>query len=89
MTGGAMGGVTGGATGGVRTWGNGCATEGANACGTTPDGPAYDQSDWADARLIAADGHPIYLDEDRGNLLIAGDDPPLAVPEEQVEAMRV
>jgi alpha-galactosidase len=29
----------------------------------TPDGPAYDQSDWADARVILGDGKTVWLDE--------------------------
>ncbi len=30
---------------------------------TTPDGPAHDQSDWADARFVFADGRAVWLDE--------------------------
>jgi alpha-galactosidase len=30
---------------------------------TTPDGPAYDQSDWADARFVFPDGRAVWLDE--------------------------
>jgi len=30
---------------------------------TTPDGPAYDQSDWADAQFVFGDGHVAYLDD--------------------------
>ena len=33
--------------------------------GTTPDGPAYDQSDWADAQFVMADGSVRWLDEGR------------------------
>jgi len=29
---------------------------------TTPDGPAHDQSDWADARLVLDDGRTVWLD---------------------------
>ena len=32
---------------------------------TTPDGPAYDQADWADACVISADGKVWWADEDR------------------------
>ena len=32
---------------------------------TTADGAAYDQSDWADARVIIADGATLWLDEKR------------------------
>jgi alpha-galactosidase len=31
----------------------------------TPDGPGYDQADWADARILAADGKVWWADEDR------------------------
>ena len=31
--------------------------------GTTPDGPSSDHADWADARLLMADGSTIWLDE--------------------------
>lgn len=30
---------------------------------TTPDGPSHDHADWADARLIMADGSIVWLDE--------------------------
>ena len=46
---------------------------------TTEDGPAFDQSDWADARLIAADGKTRWLDEKRPTTLLMGaDSPPLS-----------
>ena len=32
---------------------------------TTPDGAAYDQSDWADARIVMADGRTLWLDARR------------------------
>src|SRR5208282_6344463 len=32
---------------------------------TTPDGPAYDQADWADACIVTADGKVCWADEDR------------------------
>ena len=44
--------------------------------GTTPDGPAYDQSDWADAQFMMADGSVRWLDEGRGEALA----PESAVP---------
>ncbi len=38
---------------------------------TTPDGPAFDQSDWADAQIILEDGRTIWLDEGRINLILS------------------
>jgi alpha-galactosidase len=38
---------------------------------TTADGPGWDQSDWADARLIMADGSTRWLDENRSKSLLA------------------
>ncbi len=32
---------------------------------TTPDGPAYDQADWADACVVTADGKVCWADDDR------------------------
>jgi alpha-galactosidase len=32
---------------------------------TTPDGPAHDQADWADARIVLQDGREVWADEDR------------------------
>jgi alpha-galactosidase len=31
----------------------------------TPDGPAHDQADWAEARLVMEDGKTVWADEDR------------------------
>lgn len=36
---------------------------------TTPDGPSCDQADWADARIVMADGSRIWADEDRQSFL--------------------
>ncbi|MBM3497247.1 MAG: hypothetical protein FJX74_01130 [Armatimonadetes bacterium] len=38
---------------------------------TTPDGPAYDQADWAEAQLVMADGSARYLDENQPDPLLA------------------
>jgi alpha-galactosidase len=38
---------------------------------TTPDGPACDQADWADAKIIMADGSRIWADEDRQSFVTA------------------
>jgi alpha-galactosidase len=38
---------------------------------TTPDGPAYDQSDWADACFVMADGTVRWLDADRDQAWLA------------------
>lgn len=39
---------------------------------TTPDGPAHDQADWADACIIGPDGHVYWADEDRLGLIAPG-----------------
>jgi hypothetical protein len=36
---------------------------------TTPDGPAHDQADWADAHLVMADGRTLWLDEQEQSFL--------------------
>jgi len=36
---------------------------------TTPDGPGYDQADWADARIVMTDGTRVWADEDRQSFL--------------------
>lgn len=42
----------------------------------TADGPGYDQSDWADAKLVMADGSIRYIDEAvSGHLLVDGQFP--------------
>ena len=33
--------------------------------GTTPDGPGYDQADWADARVVLEDGTTVWADDVR------------------------
>ncbi len=38
---------------------------------TTPDGPSYDQADWADARFVMDDGSVRWLDENRDQSLFA------------------
>ncbi len=38
---------------------------------TTPDGPGCDQADWADAKIIMADGSRIWADEDRQSFVTA------------------
>lgn len=45
---------------------------------TTEDGPAFDQADWAEARLIMADGREVWLDERRPSLLIDTIVPPFS-----------
>lgn len=37
---------------------------------TTPDGPGWDQADWADAQFILEDGRVLWLDEGQNNLLL-------------------
>jgi len=39
---------------------------------TTPDGPSHDQADWADARIITADGRTLWADDDRQPFLGRG-----------------
>ncbi len=39
---------------------------------TTPDGPAYDQADWADARVELADGRTVWADDDRPLFITGG-----------------
>jgi alpha-galactosidase len=38
---------------------------------STPDGPGFDQADWADARVILEDGTTLWADEDRQAFLAA------------------
>ena len=45
--------------------------------GTTPDGPSYDQSDWADAQFVMADGSVLWLDEGRGEAFLPESAAPL------------
>lgn len=45
---------------------------------TTPDGPACDQSDWADARFDMADGAARYLDTNQSQLLFHGTEVPFS-----------
>lgn len=45
---------------------------------TTPDGPAYDQADWADAHFATADGTALYLDEGQRDRLLAPGQPPFS-----------
>ena len=42
------------------------------------DGVACDQADWADARLVLADGRTVYLDEGQLDLLVAASAPPFS-----------
>ncbi len=37
---------------------------------STPDGPGWDQADWADAQIITKSGKLIYLDEGQNDLLL-------------------
>lgn len=46
--------------------------------GTTADGPGWDQCDWADAKLLLADGAEMWLDEGRRNVLLGQDGPPFS-----------
>ena len=39
---------------------------------TTADGPAHDQADWADARILKANGEICWADDDRQPFLAAG-----------------
>ena len=45
---------------------------------TTPDGPAHDQADWADARLVMADGRTLWLDEGQSRFFLLQTDPPFS-----------
>ncbi len=45
---------------------------------TTPDGPAHDQADWADARLVMADGRTLWLDEGQRRFFLLQTDPPFS-----------
>jgi hypothetical protein len=45
---------------------------------TTEDGPAHDQSDWADACLVMADGSRKWLDEGRSRLILGKSAAPFA-----------
>lgn len=45
---------------------------------TTPDGPGYDQSDWADAQLIMNDGTTLWLDEGHHDRLLLPAGPPFS-----------
>lgn len=44
----------------------------------TPDGPAYDQADWADARLVMDDGRTLWLDENQSRFFLLRTDPPFS-----------
>ncbi len=43
---------------------------------TTPDGPAFDQSDWAEARVIMDNGQTLWADTDRVPFIVG--DPPFS-----------
>lgn len=43
---------------------------------STPDGPGWDQADWADAQFIMEDGRVIWLDEGQNNLLLLDSEVP-------------
>jgi len=45
---------------------------------TTPDGPGYDQCDWADARFVMADGKAKWLDEGHTVPFVAEDGVPFS-----------
>jgi alpha-galactosidase len=45
---------------------------------TTDDGPAHDQSDWADARIVLTDGRTVYLDEGYATPLLTAANPPFS-----------
>lgn len=45
---------------------------------TTPDGPACDQSDWADAHFLMKDGSAQWLDEDDSCTLLFKETPPFS-----------
>jgi alpha-galactosidase len=44
----------------------------------TPDGPAFDQSDWADARIRMKDGSAIWLDENQSPCFLGAGCPPFS-----------
>jgi len=44
----------------------------------TPDGTGWDQADWADARLIMADGSALWLDDRPARTILASTGPPLS-----------
>ncbi|HOZ48783.1 MAG TPA: NPCBM/NEW2 domain-containing protein [Candidatus Hydrogenedentes bacterium] len=45
---------------------------------TTADGPSHDQSDWADARFVLADGQACWLDEGHANPFLSDAQPPFS-----------
>jgi alpha-galactosidase len=45
---------------------------------TTPDGPAYDQSDWADAQLALSNGRHVYLEDTAIGCPLFDADPPFS-----------
>ena len=45
---------------------------------TTRDGPAYDQSDWADAHFVMEDGSRMWLDENQPDTLLMRSPPPFS-----------
>lgn len=45
---------------------------------TTPDGPGWDQADWADARFAMADGSERWLDEGHEDTLLTGTTAPFS-----------
>ncbi len=45
---------------------------------TTPDGPAHDQADWADARFVLGDGAVLWLDERQPDAFLLSTAPPFS-----------
>ena len=45
---------------------------------TTADGPACDQADWADAKIVFADGSSIWLDDNQPAFFLMSKEPPLS-----------
>lgn len=45
---------------------------------TTADGVACDQADWADAKLVMADGSTVWLDENQSTFFLMSKEPPLS-----------
>ncbi len=46
---------------------------------STPDGPAHDQADWAEAQFLLGEGKSIFLDENQNTLLLFGNRPPFSL----------
>ena len=48
------------------------------AVDATPDGTAFDQADWADARFVLNDGTSVWLDDNQGEPFLLSQTPPFS-----------